>query len=183
MLMADVAQDAPATTRLNEAIGRLRISAVRARVNERTLLYVGGALGVIGLLVVWIGWWGAAHNVNLPEQIPYIISGGLFGLGLVFLGGFSYFAYWITRLVQEQQRQTEQLVAAIAALGGNPTTNGSAPAVASTAGASAAASGLVATAKGSMAHRADCAVVAGKSGLRKVTAKNDLDACRLCNPY
>jgi hypothetical protein len=175
--MADVAEDAPASARLSEAIGRLRIQSVRARVNERTLLYVGGGLGVVGLLVVLLGWYGASHTINLQEQVPYMISGGLFGLALVFLGGFAYFAYWVTRLVQEQRRQTDALLDALHAL--RP-----ADAVDTDAATSVAASNgaLVATAKGTMAHRPDCSVVAGKRGLRKVTARDNLDPCKLCNP-
>ena len=171
--MADIAQDAPpAATRLGEAIGRLRISSARSRVNEHTMLYVGGGLALAGLIVVLLGWYGAAHNVNLPEQVPYVISGGLLGLALVFLGGFCYFAYWVTRLVQEQQRQTDALVAAIASLQPDAT-----PVAASDNGR------LVATAKGSMAHRPDCGVVAGKRGLRTVTARDGLQPCALCDPY
>ena len=173
--MADVAQDAPASARLSDAIGRLRIQSVRARLNERTLLYVGGGAGLVGLLVVLLGWWGAAHTINLQEQVPYLISGGLLGLALVFLGGFAYFAYWVTRLVQEQRRQTDALLEALHALrpaDATDTTDSSA-----TQGAA-----LVATAKGTMAHRPDCSVVAGKRGLRKVTPADDLEPCKLCNP-
>ncbi len=169
--MADVAKDAPASTRLSAAIGRLRIQSVRARVNERTLLYIGGALGLVGLLVVLLGWWGAAHTINLPEQVPYVISGGLFGLALVFIGGFCYFAYWVTRLVQEQQRQTSALLDALTAL--RPTESEASPV--------AARGALVATAKGTMAHRPDCSVVADKRGLRKVTARDNLAPCKLCS--
>src|SRR5207248_3662692 len=105
----------------------------------------------------------------------YVISGGLFGLALVFLGGFSYFAYWVTRLVQEQRRQTDALLDALTAL--RPVEAAAPREATRTAGAA-----LVATAKGSMAHRPDCAVVAGKRGLRKVTARDDLDPCKLCEP-
>ena len=42
---------------------------------------------------------------------------------------------------------------------------------------------LVATERGSMAHRLDCVVVAGKSGLRPVTHDDGLAACKLCDPY
>ncbi|HZN14771.1 MAG TPA: hypothetical protein VFB78_10915 [Acidimicrobiales bacterium] len=178
--MADVAQETTASGRLGEAIGGLRISAVRARVSERTLLYVGGALGILGLAVVLIGWYGVSHTIVLQEQNAYIVSGGLLGLGLVFLGGFSYFAYWVTRLVQEQQRQTTVLLEAITSL--RPSANGGAPAAA-VVGVGVGVGGLVATAKGSMAHRPDCAAVAGKKGLRKVTEATGLEPCRLCNPY
>ena len=175
--MADVAEDAPASARLSEAIGRLRIQSVRARVNERTLLYAGGGLGVVGLLVVLLGWWGASHTINLQEQVPYMISGGLFGLALVFLGGFAYFAYWVTRLVQEQRRQTDALLDALQAL--RPAEAADAG---DTTGVVASNGALVATAKGTMAHRPDCSVVAGKRGLRKVTAADNLTPCKLCNP-
>jgi hypothetical protein len=178
--MADVAQDAPSSTRLSEAINSLRIQSVRARVNERTLMYIGGALGLVGLLIVLLGWWGAAHTINLPEQVPYVISGGLFGLGLVFVGGFCYFAYWMTRLVQEQQRQTAAMLEALAALRPTEAAPSGASAVAS---ASVATGGLVATAKGTMAHRPDCSIVAGKKGLKKVTARDNLLPCKLCDPY
>jgi hypothetical protein len=34
-----------------------------------------------------------------------------------------------------------------------------------------------------MAHRPDCVVVAGASGLRTVTEADGLDPCQLCRPY
>jgi hypothetical protein len=175
--MADVTADTPANARLGDAIARLRIQSVRAKVNERTLMYAGGALGVLGLVIVLLGWYGAAHTINLPEQIPYVLSGGLFGLGLVFLGGFCYFAYWVTRLVQEQQRQTTALLDALAAL--RPV----AAETDTTASAASATGSLVATAKGTMAHRPDCTVVAGKKGLRRISEGDGLEPCKLCNPY
>jgi hypothetical protein len=42
---------------------------------------------------------------------------------------------------------------------------------------------LVATGRGTMAHRPDCVVVAGKTGLRRVTEDEELDSCKLCEPY
>jgi hypothetical protein len=165
---------ASTTDRLGEAIARLRIQSVRARLNERTLLYVGGGLAGLGLVAVLLGYWGAAHTIVIQEQTPYLISGGLLGLGLVFLGGFCYFAYWVTRLVQEQRRQTDALLDAISSLRPAEAETTTAPAI-------AANGQMVATAKGTMAHQPDCSVVAGKRNLRKVTARDNLELCRLCN--
>ena len=42
---------------------------------------------------------------------------------------------------------------------------------------------LVATARGTMAHRRDCVVVAGKADLRPVGPGDGLAPCKLCDPY
>ena len=42
---------------------------------------------------------------------------------------------------------------------------------------------LVATDTGTMAHRPDCVVVAGKTGVRAVSANAGLAACKLFDPY
>lgn len=171
--------EAATTDRLGDAISRLRIQSVRARVNERTLLYIGGGLAGLGLVAVLLGYWGAAHTIVIQEQTPYLISGGLLGLGLVFLGGFCYFAYWVTRLVQEQRRQTDLL---LDALGSLSVLSASESPRGTQMRTEAVGNGeLVATAKGTMAHRPDCSVVAGKRGLRKVTARDNLELCKLCN--
>lgn len=51
---------------------------------------LGGKLGVgmcgIGLLVVFLGWNGAASQDRVPSQFPYLISGGVLGLCLVITG-------------------------------------------------------------------------------------------------
>jgi hypothetical protein len=43
----------------------------------------------------------------LFEQVPYLISGGLFGLGLTFCGALTFFSSWLARLVQLQRQQAE----------------------------------------------------------------------------
>ena len=70
----------------------------------RTLLIFGGTLIPLGLVLILLGWYGASRTVNLYEQIPYSISGGMLGLSLVFAGGFCYFAYWLTQLVHTARR-------------------------------------------------------------------------------
>ena len=70
---------------------------------------VGGALLGIGLLAIIVGWYGVSHTTRQWRQTPYLVSGGILGLGLIFIGGFSYFSYWMTRMVQETRTQTSYL--------------------------------------------------------------------------
>jgi hypothetical protein len=68
---------------------------------------VGGFLMALGLAVIGIGWYGTAHTGYVFEQIPYLVSGGLLGLGLTFCGALVFFSSWLARLVQLQREQTE----------------------------------------------------------------------------
>ncbi|MGI8663603.1 MAG: hypothetical protein ACR2LQ_10385 [Acidimicrobiales bacterium] len=182
--------------RLAEGVRALRIGGAR-NLSERTLMIAGGIVAPVGLLLVGLGWYGASHTPNLYEQVPYMISGGLLGLGLVFLGAFFYFTHWVTELVKEHRTQSLALIEAIARLEATVSkeagddrlvlakvagTNGHALGDGSGT-ASAPARELVATAKGSMAHRSDCAVVGGKRGLRPVDPDEGLLPCKLCDPY
>jgi hypothetical protein len=174
--------------RLADGVKGLRVGGGTLNLGERTLMILGGFIAPLGLALVIIGWYGAAHTPNTYEQIPYMVSGGLFGLGLVFVGSFFYFAHWITELVKEGRGQSAAMVEAIARL--EETVRQQAGAdravLASTNGVSAAdvaERSLVATAKGTMAHRPDCVVVAGKPSLRAITDTDTLEPCKLCDPY
>lgn len=92
--------------RLTSAVSRMR---TRGGFDlGRAQLYVGAGLVVIGFLTIILGWWAAARTPFLFEQIPYLMSGGLLGVALCFIGGFLYFAHWISRLLDEQRTQTER---------------------------------------------------------------------------
>jgi hypothetical protein len=86
--------------------------------------------------------------------------------------------------VQEHRAQSRALLAAIGGLQDQvaelaaprtvaPSRNGHHP----------APEALVATERGSMAHRRDCVVVAGKHGIHAVTPRDGLRPCKLCEPY
>jgi hypothetical protein len=62
---------------------------------------------------VLLGWWGASKSAYDFEQIPYLISGGLLGLSLVFIGCFFYFAHWLTQLVKEHREQSQAILTAL----------------------------------------------------------------------
>lgn len=99
--------------RFDEGVRALKVGSASGALGERLLLVLGGIIAPLGLLVVLYGWWGASHTSYPFEQTPYLISGGLLGLGLVFLGSFFYFAHWLTQLVKEHREQSAAILAAL----------------------------------------------------------------------
>lgn len=179
--------------RFRDAVAGLRTGASRIKISERMLMVIGGIIAPLGLVFIVLGWWGASRTSNTFEQIPYLISGGLLGLGLVILGGFFYFAHWMTEMVKENRRHSQEVLGALAAmhhdlraaiegtqlagdLSRNAPRRGVPPADESDAV-------LYATQRGSMAHRADCVVIMGKHDLRHVVPEDGFSACKLCDPF
>jgi hypothetical protein len=94
-------------------IRELRVGSTSVVLSERILLVLAGIVAPLGLIVVVLGWWGASQTPYLFEQVPYLISGGLLGLALVFLGAFFYFAHWLTELVKEHRAQSAAVIEAL----------------------------------------------------------------------
>lgn len=171
--------------RFVDGVRTLRVGGAVVHLNERILLVLAGIVAPLGLVLVLLGYLGASQTPFLFEQVSYLISGGLFGLALVFLGSFFYFAHWLTQLVKEHRVQSAAMLEAIQRLQDEVArqTAGPGPVGASTNGHHADDVPLVATARGTMAHEAGCVVVAGKQGLRAVTEADGLAPCKLCEPY
>ncbi|HYZ91780.1 MAG TPA: hypothetical protein VFA34_05225 [Actinomycetota bacterium] len=179
-----------ADTAEQDAVGRLdklgdavsRIRGGRRIDSDRLQLIAGATLAVLGLVAILLGWYGAANTGIAFEQTPYLISGGLLGVALVFLGGFVYFAYWVTRLVRESRAQSERASEILDQIA--ESLNGAGPARRSPRPiAGAGNGGFVATAKGNLFHKPDCTVVAGRQRLRRVTASTrGLEPCAICDP-
>ena len=163
-----------------DAVQAMRTGTGSLNLSERTLMVLGGIVAPLGLLLVLLGWVGASRTPNLFEQIPYLISGGLFGLGLVFLGSFFYFAHWLTELVKEHRAQSTALLAAIGELREEIGRRDAPPVPPGPPGDEVR---LVATARGSMVHRPECVVVAGKPDVRPAARDDGLAPCKLCDPY
>lgn len=152
-------------------------SGLQARLTTfggRTSLLVIAA----GLVVIALGYNGISgasiNNVpNIQAQLPYIISGGVFGLALVIVGA----ALMITQGAREDRAKLvaklDQLIDAQQDQG-TPTT-----AVPSDA------EGLFAAGSASY-HRAGCRLVDGREQTTYVTAEEagaqDLKPCRVCQP-
>lgn len=143
---------------------------------DRWVLIAGAVMVPMGVALILLGWYGASHKPLIIQQFPYLISGGILGLGLMITGGLAYFGYWITRLVHENRDHTQQLILAIEKLG--------ALAIEEDEGPVAAADGvLVATATGNMLHRPDCPVVVNREGVRRVKANTKgFVPCKICEP-
>lgn len=48
--------------------------------------YLGIALAAVGFVLVLFAWGQSAGETNVALQIPYLISGGMVGLGLIMVG-------------------------------------------------------------------------------------------------
>ena len=118
--MADVAFEAPSDLSLergqpvDQASLAQRLTRLRRRtgftVTDRTLLVVGSVLLPLGAVFVLLGWYGASHTTRVWEEIPYLISGGLFGLVLVIAGGFCYFGYFLARILATSREMLDAML-------------------------------------------------------------------------
>ncbi len=133
-------------------------------------------LAAAGFVVIFLGWNGMARAPFADEQLPYVVSGGFGGMGLILLG---IAIMLIAQMRTERRRLMDVLeVMAVAVshatLGGweVPTGNGE-------------AKNLV-VAGPSTYHRQDCRLIQGKEGLHRLTisgAKSSgLSPCRVCDP-
>ena len=182
---------------LGEAVERLasRTSDIDA---DRVLRLAGPVLLPTGAIVIVLGWYGAANTTRVFLQIPYLISGGLLGLGMMFAGGFLYFARWLTDLLDETRRQaseaqqtSDRTADALERIESLLRATNAAPAVVPAPSASeasvaprsvpVAATSLVATAKGTMAHRPECRLVAGRA-THPVVLDATMGRCQICRP-
>lgn len=158
--------------------------SLRSRFSSSDAILAAGAavLLSLGLLVILLGWYGAAHTPYLFEQVPYAISGGLVGLALVITGGLLFFGSWIARSSAVQQASSDEVIALLREIrDGLALRDEPAPRQVKGSNGSGTAR-LVATATGSMLHRPDCSVVTGRSGLKTVSETSGLQPCGLCNP-
>lgn len=176
------AQSAERWERLAARVRRLRTRAAAGNL-DRWLLVAGGFLTPLGIFAIMLGWLGAANTPVIFEQTPYLISGGLLGVALVFLGGLVYFAYWQSMLVRQGRRQHGELIAQQRQLAATAARIEALLAGDGRGGHGNGHGRLVATTEGTMLHRRDCAVVAGRDDVRGVSSDTPgLEPCALCNP-
>ncbi|WP_332642533.1 hypothetical protein [Aeromicrobium sp.] len=160
------------------------------------VLFIAGAVLLpAGLIVIGLGWYGAAHTPYAYDQMAYLVS-AVFGLGMTFVGGFLYFGSWLARIAGDQKESQRQLSDSVLRLANSVARN-----TAMAAGAALETDGsgakrgqvravvrpkdpgavLVMAGRGTTVHRADCSLISGREDLRPAGPDaNNLTQCRLC---
>ena len=169
-------------TRLARAVQALRTRATASEA-ERWFKLAGPVLIPLGALVIVLGWYGASHTTRVFLQIPYLISGGLLGLGFMFIGGFVYFARWLNDILDESRGQAAE-ARAIAERSLTALERIEHLLALQSGAVEAVPDGAyVVTANGRLVHTKDCRLVAG----RDITVVSDDEAreretCQVCQP-
>lgn len=158
-----------------------------ARVLHLVLFVAGAVMLPLGLVVVGLGWYGVAHTPYTYDQLSYLVSGGLLGLGITICGGFLYFGSWLARVAADQKDSSERLAQTLLVLA-DVVSRSAVPSAGNGTGPVPAAqrdpgSVLVVAGTGSTVHRADCELLLGRDDVRPAGPDGPgLVACRLCNP-
>jgi hypothetical protein len=124
---------------------------------------------VAGFIAIALGWNGMAREACADCQLPYIVSGGAGGLGLILFG---IALLLMAQIRAERNRLAEQIGDAIRPLVQATATDG-------------AGDAEVVAAK-STYHRPGCRLVTAKSDLDEMSVAaaqaKGLTPCRVCNP-
>lgn len=137
---------------------------------------VGWVLAALGALALFLGWFGVSGQALTAKQLPYLVSGGLVGIALIIMAGVFLatedFRRQVTRL-SVLERKVDDLLALLTT---DEPVDAGVPRPAQ----------LVALPTGTVYHRADCTLVAGKPAVAPVDAAaiagRDLAPCRVCDP-
>jgi hypothetical protein len=153
----------------------------------QVVLFVGGAVLLpLGLVVIVLGWYGASNTPYQYDQLSYLVSGGLLGLGLTFCGGFLYFGAWLARIAADQKETSKRLSDTLLVLADVVSHSAATSSAGQLSGAAAhrdPASVLVVAGTGSTVHRADCPLIAARDDVSPAGPDGSvLSPCRVCKP-
>lgn len=136
----------------------------------------GLVLAALGLAAIGVGWNGAASQLTILGQVPYLLSGGLIGVSLVILGAAMLVVTGAREDRAALEAKLELLADALLASGGGPRLAAPAP---------QDASGLVVAGTASY-HVPGCRLVDGREETSYLTPDEaragDLKPCRVCQP-
>jgi hypothetical protein len=136
------------------------------------------ALVSAGFVAIVLGWIGMARSAATDQQLPFIVSGGMGGVGLIAFGVGIMLVAQIRTERQNLGAVLEILARAVAKLsGGKPLSEEE------EGGPSA---DTLVVAGPSTFHRPECKLVTGKPGLDRLTIQvarsTGLSPCRVCDP-
>lgn len=143
---------------------------------SKATTYIGvGAIG-LGFLLIFLAWNGAAGIDYAQGQLPYLISGGVGGLALVFVGGMVLVLQNARRDRAAVTKHLEELNASFDKVSRN---------LAFSADGKMSVNGLVLAGATSF-HNPDCRLVKGRSDAerlpREEAEERGLSPCRICKP-
>jgi len=141
----------------------------------------------LGFIMIGVAWNGAASQDCIECQLPYVLSGGVGGLGLIILGAGLLLFIAGRRLLQRMEAKYDAILevlretAGLAAANGHASSNGKA----SAPQADQTLEGMVIIGRSSF-HLPTCRLVEGKDEmdalpLEEAVARS-LEACRVCDP-
>jgi len=174
---ASVEKDAPVATTPAPAARAKARTGVQAFVLENVRLVAALAMLVLGIVLVILGWYGAAHTNILTEQIPYLISGGLLGMALIIVAGVIGSSASLERENREVRRDLARALGAerVEQFVANPGPR-----------RSSAGNGRVYVVPGGRSfHVAGCPIVEGKDGTElelSEALRAGFATCKLCGP-
>jgi len=141
------------------------------------LFWAGAILMPLGIVAIILGYYGASNTPYQYEQFSYLVSGGLLGLGLTFLGGFLYFGAWLARIAADGRESSKRLADTLLVLADVT----SRAAAINDQGVDTAALPVTAG-DGTTVHRRDCALIAHRNDLQPAADRPGLTPCRVCRP-
>jgi hypothetical protein len=141
------------------------------------LFWAGAILMPLGIVAIILGYYGAANTPYQYEQFSYLVSGGMLGLGLCFVGGFLYFGAWLARIASDGRESSKRLADTLLVLADVT----SRAASLNDQGVDTAALPVTAG-TGTTVHRRDCALIAHREDLAPAGDRPGLTPCRVCRP-
>jgi hypothetical protein len=137
----------------------------------------------LGLVLVLAGYLGVSREVLVAKQLPFLVSGGLFGLAAVTLGSRLLLSEDLRRDAARLDRLEQAVLDLHEALLSRP--DAPMPGDVVRSAVPSQNGSLIALAGGDRFHREDCALVQGKDKVRRLTSaaqRKGLSACPMCQP-
>lgn len=147
---------------------------------------VGSILIPLGLVLILIGWYGAAHARVVQQQIPYMVSGAFIGLGCMVVGGLFYWGHWLYRLYDQANLQHEEQLKVLEGLVRTLAGEARLAGAVKQGDAGSDSGAYFATAYGSVYHLSGCPVIAHHPDDLRVlgtTGLAGLRPCQICSPH